>query len=171
MPRLARPSRTMRPTSPANAGSARPAMSEISRVSRMLAMMHYNSCTIVHARGRSRQLRPHPEERPAGRAWRNGKCAPCGRPSRRIARPVIRPAFGRTCWRCFIRMRSVLTAGSASGGGLAVLLQEAMAELRDRLERHLRRLAVRDVLDARDQQHINRAMALLPRNRDLACGA
>ena len=38
-------------------------------------------------------------------------------------------------------------------------------------KRRLRRLAVRDVLDARDQQHFDRAGALLPRDLDLAFGA
>src|SRR6185436_19233657 len=112
---------------------------------------------------RSRQLRPLPEERPQGA-------------SRRMATRSVRSSFEThrgACHRAGLRpdplamfpsMRPVLAAGSASGGGLAVLVQQAMAELRDRLERHLRRLTMRDVLDARDQQHIDRAVALLPRD-------
>ena len=47
MPRLARPSRTMRPTSPAKAASARPAVSGISRESRVFADRPC-TCIIIH---------------------------------------------------------------------------------------------------------------------------
>src|SRR6266568_6785629 len=44
-------------------------------------------------------MRPHPEERAFARVSKDGsESAPCIRPSRRRAEPVIGPAFGRTRW-------------------------------------------------------------------------
>src|SRR5678815_3350031 len=57
------------------------------------------------------------------------------------------------------------------GLGSFVLGKEAPAEISNGVQRRLRRLAVGDVLDARDQQSVDRAIALLPRDLDLAFGA
>src|SRR5262245_52441398 len=55
--------------------------------------------------------------------------------------------------------------------GVLVLVQQSAAEIPDRAERRLRRLAVRDVADIRQHQHLDRTEAFLLSNLDLPRGA